>query len=145
MSACVFCRILAGELPASFVYRDDRCAAFMDIRPVNSGHLLVIPTRHAAYLADIDPSEAADIMKIGHVAAAALRASGVRCEGINLFLADGQAAMQEVFHVHLHVIPRFRGDGFRLHFSPEYYTRQPERSELDQIAASVLPFMGPPP
>jgi len=145
MSACVFCRILAGELPASFVYRDDRCAAFMDIRPVNSGHLLVIPTRHAAYLADIDPSEAGDIMKIGHVAAAALRASGVRCEGINLFLADGQAAMQEVFHVHLHVIPRFRGDGFRLHFSPEYYTRQPERSELDQIAASVLPFMGPPP
>ena len=145
MSACVFCRILAGELPASFVYRDDRCAAFMDIRPVNSGHLLVVPTRHAAYLADIDPSEAAEIMKIGHAAAAALRASGVRCEGINLFLADGQAAMQEVFHVHLHVIPRFRGDGFRLHFSPEYYTRQPERSELDGIAASVSSFMGSPP
>jgi histidine triad (HIT) family protein len=141
MPDCVFCRILAGELPASFVYRDDRCAAFMDIRPVNAGHLLVIPTRHAASLADIDPSEAADVMKIGHAAAAALRASGVRCEGVNLFLADGAAAMQEVFHVHLHVIPRFRGDGFRLHFSPEYYTRQPERSELDGIAASLSPLM----
>jgi len=141
MNDCVFCRILAGELPASFVYRDDRCAAFMDIRPVNIGHLLVIPTRHAASLADIDPSEAADIMKIGHTAAAALRASGVRCEGVNLFLADGAAAMQEVFHVHLHVIPRFRGDGFRLAFSPEYYTRHPERSELDTIAATLAPRM----
>jgi histidine triad (HIT) family protein len=141
MTDCVFCRILAGELPASFVYRDDRCAAFMDIRPVNAGHLLVIPTRHAASLADIDPSEAADVMKVGHAAAAALRASGVRCEGVNLFLADGAAAMQEVFHVHLHVIPRFRGDGFRLHFSPEYYTRHPDRSELDGIGASLSRLM----
>ena len=146
---CVFCRILAGELPASFVYRDDRCVAFMDIRPVNHGHLLVIPVRHAAHLADIDASEAADVMKVGHKAAAAIRASGVRCEGVNLFLADGEAAMQEVFHVHLHVIPRFRGDGFRLAFSPEYYTRRPERTELDAIAASIAPRMSsslaPPP
>ena len=141
MNDCVFCRILAGELPASFVYRDDRCAAFMDIRPVNSGHLLVIPVRHAPYLADIEPSEAADVMKVGRLAAAGLRASGVRCEGVNLFLADGEAAMQEVFHVHLHVIPRFRGDGFRLQFSPEYYTRHPERSELDAIAATISPHM----
>jgi histidine triad (HIT) family protein len=141
MIDCVFCRILAGELPASFVYRDDRCAAFMDIRPVNLGHLLVVPVRHAASLADIDAAQAADIMRVGHAAAAALRASGVRCEGINLFLADGEAAMQEVFHVHLHVIPRFRGDGFGLKFSPEYYTRRPERSELDAIAASIAPRM----
>jgi histidine triad (HIT) family protein len=138
---CVFCRILAGELSASFVYRDDRCAAFMDIRPVNFGHLLVIPVRHAAYLADIDPSEAADVMKVGQAAAAALRASGVRCEGVNLFLADGEAAMQEVFHTHLHVIPRFRGDGFGLKFSPEYYTRHPARSELDRVAATLSPLM----
>ena len=144
MSDCVFCRILAGELPASFVYRDDRCAAFMDIRPVNHGHLLVIPVRHAAYLADIDASEAADIMKVGQEAAAALRASGVRCEGVNLFLADGEAAMQEVFHVHLHVIPRFRGDGFGLKFNPEYYTRRPERATLDETAATVAALMGRP-
>lgn len=141
MADCVFCRILAGELPASFVYRDDRCAAFMDIQPVNAGHLLVIPTRHAAYLADIDASEAADVMKVGQAAAAALRASGVRCEGVNLFLADGEAAMQEVFHVHLHVIPRFRGDGFGLKFSPEYYTRRPARAELDQLAGTLSPLM----
>ncbi len=113
----------------------------MDIRPVNAGHVLVIPTRHAASLADIDPSEAADIMTLGQSVAAAVRASGVRCEGINLMLADGAAAMQEVFHVHLHVIPRYRGDGFRLHFSPEYYTRQPERAQLDETAKTLAGLM----
>ena len=146
MSACTFCRILAGELPASFVYRDERCAVFMDIRPVNPGHLLVVPVRHAAHLADIDAGAAAELMRVGHAAAAALRASGVRCEGVNLFLADGEAAMQEIFHVHLHVIPRFRGDGFGLRFSPEYYTHRPSRTELDQVASSIAPAMssGPP-
>ena len=141
MSDCIFCRILAGELPASFVYRDDRCAAFMDIQPVNPGHLLVVPVRHASFLADMDGAAAAELMRIGHAAAAALRASEIRCEGVNLFLADGAAAMQEVFHVHLHVFPRFRGDGFGLKFSPEYHTRRPPRSELDQLAAALRPLV----
>lgn len=137
MTDCIFCRILAGELPASFVYRDERCAAFMDIQPVNTGHILVVPVRHAAYLADIDASAAADLMRVGHAAAAALRGSDLRCEGVNFLLADGEAAMQEIFHVHLHVFPRFRGDGFGLKFSPEYYTRRPDRAELDTIAAKL--------
>ena len=141
MSECVFCRILDGQLPGSLVYRDDRCAAFMDIRPVNLGHLLVVPVQHAAYLADLDANAAADLMRIGHAAAAALRTSGLPCEGVNFFLADGEAAMQEVFHVHLHVFPRFRGDGFGLKFSPEYYTRRPERSQLDQIAETLAPLI----
>ena len=137
MSNCIFCRILAGEMPASFVYRDDLVAAFMDIQPVNPGHLLVVPVRHASYLADIDGSGAAELMRVAHAAAAALRASEVRCEGVNFFLADGEAAMQEIFHVHLHVFPRFKGDGFGLKFSPEYYTRRPERAELDRVAARL--------
>jgi histidine triad (HIT) family protein len=140
-SDCTFCRILAGELPASFVYRDDRCAAFLDIQPVNPGHLLVVPIQHAAYLADIDAATAADLMRVGHAAAAALRASGIPCEGVNVFLADGEAAMQEIFHVHLHVFPRFRNDGFGLKFSPEYYNRRPPRAELDQVAATLRHFM----
>jgi histidine triad (HIT) family protein len=140
MRDCIFCRILHGELPASFVYRDDRCAAFMDIQPVNAGHLLVVPIRHASFLADLDSDAAAELMRVGHRAAAALRASGVKCEGVNFFLADGEAAMQEVFHVHLHVFPRFRGDGFGLRFGPDYHTR-PERSQLDDIARMLMPHM----
>jgi histidine triad (HIT) family protein len=141
MSECVFCGILDGKHPASFVYRDDRCAAFMDIQPVKPGHLLVVPVRHAAYLADIAADAAGDLMRVGHAAAAALRASGWPCEGVNFFLADGEAAMQEVLHVHLHVFPRFRGDGFGLKFSPEYYTRRPERPYLDEMAARLAPLM----
>jgi histidine triad (HIT) family protein len=76
-------------------------------------------------------------MRVGQRVAEAIRASNVRCEGINLFLADGEAAMQEVFHVHLHVFPRFAGDGFGLRFSEEYFTRRPERADLDDTAASI--------
>ena len=75
-------------------------------------------------------------MRVAHRLAAALRRSGVRCEGVNLFLADGEAATQEVFHVHLHVFPRFHGDGFGLTFGPDYTTRPP-RSALDAVAAQI--------
>jgi histidine triad (HIT) family protein len=115
-------------------YEDSQAIAFMDIQPVNPGHLLVIPRDHRPHLADIDEDMAGELMRIGHRLAAAVRSSGVRCEGVNLFLADGAAAMQEVFHVHLHVIPRFKGDGFGLRFGPEYHHRPP-RAELDRVAA----------
>lgn len=143
---CLFCRILAGELPGTFVYRDAHCAAIMDIQPVNAGHLLVIPTRHAAYLAELDGATAGHLMQVAQHLAAALRRSGVPCEGVNLFLADGEAAMQEIFHVHLHVFPRFAGDGFGLRFGP-HYSEQPTRGELERAGARIreaLDEFGPP-
>ena len=73
MAECIFCSILAGEAPASFVYRDEVCSAFVDIQPVNLGHLLVIPNVHATHLADLDGETAAHLMRIGHRLAAALR------------------------------------------------------------------------
>jgi len=144
--ACIFCKILAGEIPGTFVYRDATHAAFMDLRPVNPGHVLVVPTQHAAHLADLAPASAARIMELAHGVAAGIRASGLRCEGINLFLADGEAAMQEVFHVHLHVFPRYAGDGFGLRFGPDYVQRS--RAELEDAASRIreaLPEpLGPP-
>src|SRR5205085_2430131 len=133
MSDCVFCELLSGKLESSNVYRDERCTAFMDIQPVNPGHVLVVPNRHAAHLADLKEEEGARMFRVAQRLAAALRLSGVRCEGVNLLLADGEAAMQEVFHVHLHVIPRYRGDGFGLKFPPTY-SRKPERKELEAVA-----------
>jgi histidine triad (HIT) family protein len=127
---CLFCRILAGELPGTFVFRDEHCAAFMDIQPVNPGHLLVLPIRHATHLAELDPADAGRMMQVAQRLAAALRRSGLRCDGVNLFVADGEAAMQEVFHVHLHVLPRYPGDGFGLRFGPDYGVK-PTRSELE--------------
>ncbi len=136
MDDCIFCRILAGQAPATIVWRDDACTAFMDIQPVNPGHVLIVPNAHAAQLGDLDEETAAHLMRLGHRLTAALRASGLRCEGVNLFLADGAAAMQEIFHVHLHVFPRFAGDGFGLRFGPHYRER-PGREALEAAAERI--------
>lgn len=141
MAECVFCDILAGTKPASVVYRDQQCVAFMDVRPVNPGHVLVIPVQHAPGLAELDPEAGAQMMRVAQRIARALRSSNLRCEGVNLHLADGAAAGQEVFHVHLHVVPRFRSDGFGLRFGPNY-GQLAARSELDRVAASLRTLVG---
>ena len=136
MSDCIFCDIVNGKSEAAFAYRDDSVSVLMDIQPVNAGHVLVIPNMHAAFLADLDPETGARMFPVAQKMAAALRASGLKCEGVNLFLADGEAAMQEVFHIHLHVLPRFEGDGFGLTFSDTYFMRPP-RSELESAAEKI--------
>lgn len=114
MDDCVFCLIERGDAPASIVYEDELVLAFLDIRPVNDGHTLVIPRRHDVTLADLEEDTAARMFSVARRVAAALRASPLRCEGVNLAVADGEAAGQEVFHSHLHVIPRWSGDGFTI-------------------------------
>lgn len=136
MAQTIFDQILQGKAPATFVYRDDMVSAFMDIQPVNPGHVLVVPNQPATYLADLDPETGAQMFRVAQQIAAALRASGLQCEGVNLFLADGKAAMQEVFHVHLHVFPRYKGDGFGLRFAERYYTK-PTREELEAAGAKI--------
>ena len=108
----------------------------MDIQPVNMGHVLIIPNTHAAYLADLEEQIGADLFRVAQRVAAGLRRSGIKCEGVNLFLADGEAAGQEVFHAHLHVFPRYSGDGFGLKFGPRY-GKKPERNELDATAEQI--------
>jgi histidine triad (HIT) family protein len=130
---CVFCEIVAGRAPHSVVHEDDRVLAFMDIQPVLTGHVLVVPKAHATYLEDLDPELGADVFRVAHRVARSLPLSGVPCEGVNLFLANGVAAFQEVFHVHLHVFPRVSGDGF--HFQNASYRR--DRVELDATAELV--------
>jgi len=133
---CVICQLVASEIEVSPVHHDELCSAFMDIQPVTPGHLLVVPNRHATYLSDLTEDEGAQMFRIGQRMAVAVRKCGVKCDGINFFVADGVAAGQEVFHVHLHVIPRFPGDGFGLKLPPDYEDRPP-RSELDDIAEKI--------
>ena len=106
----------------------------MTIGPVNPGHLLVLPRAHAPYLADLDETTGGHLFAVAMRMAAAIRASGLRCEGINLFLADGEAAFQEVFHLHVHVFPRFAGDDFGISAD---WSMQPTRAELDAHAALI--------
>jgi histidine triad (HIT) family protein len=130
---CVFCEIIAGRAESSLVYQDEHVIAFMDIGPLTQGHLLVVPRSHADGLEALDEDLGAHLFRVGHRLARALRRSGLRCEGVNLFLADGEAAFQEVFHVHLHVLPRTHGDGFRIKAA----RRRPGRRELDLAAGKV--------
>ena len=136
MAPCIFCDILAGRAPGSFVHRDELVAAILDIRPITPGHQLVLPVSHAPSLAELQPETAARMFRVAQRLAAATRASGVLCEGVNLLLADGAAAGQEVFHAHLHVLPRFAGDGFGFRFPASHGAIAP-RAELDRIAEAI--------
>ncbi len=130
---CTLCRLIGGELESSLVYESDQVIALMDYQPVTTGHVLVMPRHHAALLDDLNEDLSVEVYRVGHRLSRALRRSGLRCEGVNLFLADGEAAFQEVPHVHLHVFPRYRGDSFCI--DAEWRIRP--RPELDAAAEQV--------
>jgi len=130
---CVFCDITTGRSPASLVHEDGLVVVFMDLNPVTPGHLLVVPRVHAVGLEDLDVDTGTHAWSVGHTMARALRRSTMRCEGINVLLCDGEVAFQTVPHFHLHVIPRFTGDGWQI--KPDVAER--DRSLLDRDAAAV--------
>ncbi|MCJ7779862.1 MAG: HIT family protein [Acidimicrobiia bacterium] len=131
---CVFCAILTGDLPTNYVYQDDDVVSIMDINPVTPGHLLVLPRRHLPDLVDLDDEIAAHMMNVARRIAAAHRAQDTTIQGVNLYLADGPVAGQEVAHAHIHVIPRRIDDGFRLSVSRG---KPPSREELETTANRV--------
>ena len=108
--ACVFCEIVAGRAPAIRIHEDDDYLAILDIRPFTRGHTLVIPKRHSVDLTDTPASTLAGMLALGQRIARATRISGLAATGNNLAINDGKSAMQSVFHIHLHVIPRRDGD-----------------------------------
>jgi histidine triad (HIT) family protein len=114
---CLFCRILAGELPATIVAEDERTMSFMDINPATRGHALVIPRTHTPDLLSVDPD---DLQAVALAARRLARLARERlgAEGVNLLNSTGSAAWQTVFHFHVHVIPRYEGDPLRLPWVP---------------------------
>jgi diadenosine tetraphosphate (Ap4A) HIT family hydrolase len=135
----VFCGIARGSQPASVVAESDDVLAFCDIQPVHPGHLLVIPRAHAGELAELPEETGRSMWSLGQRLAGAVRASGLPCDGVNLFLADGAVAGQEVWHTHLHVIPRIARDGV-LRISANWSL--PPRAALDETAARVRAALG---
>ena len=135
MEECIFCKIVSKEIPSSLVYEDDTAIAFMDIRPVTKGHLLVIPKTHARLITELDDGPGAQLFKIATRMDKALRQlPGVK--DISIHISDGPAAQQEVPHVHIHVIPRYEGDGFGWKFPPGYGgMAKPE--ELNGVADDI--------
>ena len=129
--------ILPEDIPLDIVYEDDKVLVFPPLQPVNAGHMLIIPKKHTPYLTDLDERTNLHIIKIARKASTAIRKSKYKCEGINWFLADGEAAHQEVFHFHFHVYPRFKGDGFGFKYDKKKNFIRMERSKLDKIAKDL--------
>jgi histidine triad (HIT) family protein len=114
---CIFCKIVAGELPATKIDEDDRTIAFMDINPGTHGHALVIPKEHARDLLEIEPDELAAVMQAAQRLAKRMP-EALGAEGVNLINSCGAVAWQTVFHFHVHVIPRYSYDTARLPWIP---------------------------
>ena len=126
---CIFCRIVAGEIPAQKIDEDEHTVAFMDISPATRGHALVVPRRHARDLLEIDDEDlTATLLAARRIAQRAKERLGA--DGINLLNSCGAAAWQTVYHFHVHVIPRYEGDPLRLPWTPQ-------EGNPDEIAAAA--------
>ncbi len=131
---CLFCKIVAGVIPATIVAEDERTIAFMDINPATRGHALVIPRAHAG---DVHEIETEDLEAVVATAKriAALQLQRLGADGVNLLNSNGSAAWQTVFHFHMHVIPRYAGDPLRLPWKPS-------PGDLDDIGAAGAELAG---
>lgn len=133
---CIFCKIVRGEMPASKVFEDDLCLAFMDVFPIRAGHTLLIPKAHHVNLMDIDADTLSHLTgKLPRLVRAVKDVTGA--EGVLVVAANGEGAGQEVPHLHFHAIPRDRGDEFRFIFPTGYRESMADRNELDEMAERI--------
>ncbi len=135
MPNCIFCKIVHGELPSYKVYEDDSVLAFLDIRPVNAGHTLVIPKKHSMNIFDIDSKDwIAVASKVRELAIGVEK--GVGADGVNIAMNNREHAGQVVDHPHVHIIPRFKGDGLKL-MPQRTYLKDEAEETLKKIRAAL--------
>ena len=132
MSNCVFCRIVAKEIPATVVHEDEHTLAFMDIGQVNPGHVLVALKKHAENIFVLDDAQAAAVFRSAAKVARAIRGA-FEPQGLSVYQANGAAAGQTVFHLHIHLVPRYEGDGMAL----TWPVKNPPREKLEENAAKI--------
>ncbi len=113
MDDCIFCKIVRGELPSFKVYEDDKTIAFLDIRPVNAGHTLVVPKNHSTNIFDIASEDWLAVCDAVRTLSIAIE-KGIQADGVNIAMNNREHAGQVVNHPHVHIIPRFKGDGLKL-------------------------------
>lgn len=137
MDNCVFCRIVAKQIPATVVHEDEDTLAFMDIGQVNPGHVLVALKAHAENLYALDDAKAAAVFRTAARVARAIR-SAFGPEGLSVYQANGKAAGQTVFHLHIHLVPRYEGDGMAL----TWPVKNPPREKLAEYAEKIRAKLG---
>ncbi len=129
---CIFCAIIEGRAPAEVIFEDEETMAFMDINPANPGHTLVVPKQHVRDIYELDEGAAAAVMRTAVRVARAIKAA-LQPDGLNLLQSNGRAGGQAVFHLHMHVIPRWYGDGLHLARPPV----RRERQAIKEVAARI--------
>jgi histidine triad (HIT) family protein len=137
MDNCVFCRIVARQIPAIAVHEDDHTLAFMDIGQVNPGHVLVAVKEHCESLYGLDDAQAAAVFRSAAKVARAIRAA-FEPQGLSVYQANGAAAGQTVLHFHIHLVPRFQGDGMAL----TWPVKNPPRDKLAEHAEKIRAKLG---
>ncbi|MBC7224042.1 MAG: HIT family protein [Anaerolineae bacterium] len=135
---CIFCAIARGQAPAEVVYEDAETMAFLDINPAAPGHTLVIPRRHYRNLFDLDPEAGAAVMRTAVRVARALR-EALRPDGMNMVQANERAGFQSVFHFHVHLVPRWLGDGI----APPWRQRPADAATLREVGAKIRRALAP--
>ena len=127
---CVFCKIIAGEIPSTAVYEDDDFKAILDVNPAARGHVIIVPKKHAADIFELEDEEAAKVFPIAKKIATALKKT-YGCDEVNVLQNNGEAAGQTVFHLHVHVVPRYYGDGVNIMWKPG------ETPDLNEVAEEI--------
>lgn len=131
MENCIFCKIIKREIPCHKVYENDEVLAFLDIRPTNTGHTLVIPKDHFENIYTTPDETIARMMLVAKKLSIAIK-QGLECDGINISMNNEEAAGQIIFHSHIHIIPRKKTDGFK-HFPQKEY----KEGEAEEVAKKI--------
>lgn len=135
MESCIFCRIVKGEIPSAKLYEDEDVLSFLDINPINPGHALVIPKRHYPTILDVDDEDLKKTIRATKIVAKAVR-DALNCDGINILQNNFEAAGQLIHHFHIHVIPRFDGDGIEVWSGKPY-----KEGVMQEVQAKILSAM----
>ncbi len=140
MENCIFCKIVAGQIPSAKVYEDTDTFAFLDIAPAARGHCLVVPKVHAAHMDDAAPEMLASMMKTAKKVARAI-SSAQGNASYNLVLNNGKDAGQVVFHLHLHIIPRFANDHFIIDWEHAKRHASYGGGEMARVQQDIMKFL----
>ncbi len=130
---CIFCKIAAGEIPSKTLYEDEKFRVILDLGPATRGHALVIPKEHYADLYEIPEDVAGDAMKVAKKMATVMTEK-LKADGFNIVQNNGEVSGQSVFHFHIHLIPRYEGDGHILSWNPG----SPSQEELEEVKQQIL-------
>lgn len=134
--SCIFCKIVKKQVPSSIIHEDDSVLAFLDIRPVNEGHTLVIPKEHYADIFDIPSELLGKVHQVTKKVAIAVK-KAVKADGISIIQQNGRAANQDIFHLHVHIIPQYAGEKIKSFHELQIV----KSSQLEKTAEKIKPYL----